>query len=50
VTTDGSGFAVATLAYTPRLRKALAKGGRITIKATNPATDAYRSTVVRVAR
>ncbi len=50
VTTDGSGFAVATLAYTPRLRKALAKGGRITIKATNPATDAYRSTVVRVAK
>ena len=39
-----------TIAYTKVLRKALAKGGRITVKATNPATDAYRSIVIRVAR
>lgn len=39
-----------TIAYTRVLKKALARGGRITIKATNTATDAYRSVVVRVAR
>ena len=39
-----------TLAYTRALKSALAKGGRVSVTATNPATDAYRSTVVRVAR
>ena len=42
--------ATVTLTYSAALRKALAKGGRISVTATNPATDAYRSIVVRVAR
>jgi hypothetical protein len=39
-----------TLRYSPRLRRVLAKGGRVSVTATNSATGGAKSITVRVAR
>ncbi len=39
-----------TLRYSPRLRRAVARGGRVSVTATNTTTDSKNSIVVQVAR